>query len=884
MKFHFSIGLLLLNFVVFCQPASFSPKGVGGGGALFFPKINPANDNEFYVSCDMSQLFHSTDFGNSYSQIHHSKLQVFNTSTYEFTNNPLIAYSSFNDGNTGYPVKTIDGGNTWTNILAYDPNTYGNVYTINANYNNPLQLLIGAYGDILFSNDGGASFTLVKHAANNGAGLIIGGVFWDGNNIYIGTNDGLITSSNAGASFAVQTTTGIAAGQVIWSFAGGKKGATTRFTCITANTADVYNGVMPWEYYDFAKGVYIMDNDNGTWVSKSTGIDFNNDFVMYVGMAQNNIDTIYLGGNDNATSGPLVYKSGNAGTLWSKVFNTTNNANITTGWEGVSGDKGWSWSETCFGITVAPNNANKVLFGSYSNVESTSDGGAHWKQAYVDVADQHAEGAATPTKQTYTSIGLENTTCWQVHWKDSLNMIAAFSDIGCIRSTDAGTKWGFNYTGFSVNSLYRVEEAPNGTLYGACSNIHDMYQSTRLKDAQLDAADANGKIVFSANGGATWSTLHSFGHPVFWIAVDPNNADRMYASVIHYGGTAGSQLGGIYTTNNLSAGASSTWVKLANPPRTEGHPASIQVLKNGKMVCTFSGRINPSGAFTNSSGVFVYNPTNTTWTDVSDAGMHYWTKDIVIDSSDATQSTWYVGVFSGWGGAPSGLGGLYKTTNSGTSWTKLTATQFDRVTSITFNPKNNNEAYLTTETQGLWISTDMDATAPSWNMVNSYPFRQPERVFFNPYKQNEMWVTSFGNGMKVGLLTVAPTGTLTPTPTVTTTPTSTVTTTPPVTTPTVTTTPTSTVTPTNSGTSTEVNEVANDPIVVYPNPFNEIIYFSNLLNTPVSRIEIHDEQGRLLISEPIKNSSINTASLASGIYFVAFIYSDGSIVYKKIQK
>ena len=198
MKSIFSAILLAIGFAAYAQPVSFSPKGVGGGGALFFPKINPANDNEFYVSCDMSELFHSTDFGNTYSQIHFSKLQVFNTSTWEFTNNPDIAYSNFNDGNEGYPVKTTDGGNTWNTITGYDMGTYGQVYKMAANYNNPDQLIIGGYGDILFSSNGGVSFSLVKHAASMGAGLIIGGVFWDGNNIYIGTNDGLIVSSNAG--------------------------------------------------------------------------------------------------------------------------------------------------------------------------------------------------------------------------------------------------------------------------------------------------------------------------------------------------------------------------------------------------------------------------------------------------------------------------------------------------------------------------------------------------------------------------------------------------------------------------------------------------------------------------------------------------------------
>jgi hypothetical protein len=176
------------------------------------------------------------------------------------------------------------------------------------------------------------------------------------------------------------------------------------------------------------------------------------------------------------------------------------------------------------------------------------------------------------------------------------------------------------------------------------------------------------------------------------------------------------------------------------------------VLKDGKVVCTFSGRRNGAGTFTASSGVFIYDPVANSWSDVSHPDMHYWTKDLVIDPNDTTQNTWYAGVFSGWGGAPNGLGGLFKTSNRGLNWTKLTGTQFDRVTSLTFNPQNLNQAFLTTETQGLWMSNNMNAATPIWSLVDSYPFRQPERVYFNPTNQNEMWVSSFGNGMKVGLI------------------------------------------------------------------------------------------------------------------------------------
>ncbi|MFN0212743.1 MAG: T9SS type A sorting domain-containing protein [Saprospiraceae bacterium] len=744
-------GVLALIFssTLPAQILQFQARGVGGGGALFFPRVNPGNDQEFYVSCDMSQLFHTTDFGDNYTQIPFQTLQVFGAnSTYEWTIDPNVAYCNHNDGNNGYPVRTMNGGLSWQPLPGHDPNNE-NVYRMAANYEKPNQLLINYYGAIFISNNFGSTFQLVKQAANNGVGLIMGGTFFDGENIYIGTNEGIFRSTNGGNSFALMATNGISAGQIIWSFAAGKSGKTTRFVCITADASDVYNGVMPWEYWGFAKGVYVMDNASGVWQSKSTDIDFDNDFVMYAAMAWNDPNTIYLGGNDNALGAPLVFKSSNGGTAWEKVFRSMNNENISTGWSGFGGDKAWSWGETCFGISVAPFNSGKVLFSDFGFVHVSDNGGDDWKQAYLKVQDQNPANVPTPKRKPYTSIGLENTTAWQLHWHDQNEMLTAFSDIGMIRSTDGGNRWGFNYTGLSVNSVYRILESPaNNFMLAATSSIHDMYQSTRLTDALLDANDNSGKIFHSSDGGSSWQLLHNFGHPVFWVANDPNSPTSLYASVIHYGGGGANMKGGIW--HGTYGGA---WTQLPAPPRTEGHPASIVVLNDGKVACTFSGRRNASGTFTPSSGVFLYDPATNTWADRSHTDMYYWTKDIVIDPADASQNTWYVGVFSGWGGAPNGKGGLYRTTNCGQNWTKLTGSKFDRVTSLTFNPLALNQAYLTTETQGLWVSNNMNATTPDWSLVESYPFRQPERVFFNPYKPSEIWVTSFGNGLKVAQTT-----------------------------------------------------------------------------------------------------------------------------------
>src|ERR1017187_9688011 len=103
-----AVAFILLVLQASAQPAGFVPKGIGGGGALFMPRINPGNDNEYYVACDMSEMFHSTDYGNTYTQLPFGGLQTMDVTTWEFTNNALIAYSNYNDGNSGYPVKTTD--------------------------------------------------------------------------------------------------------------------------------------------------------------------------------------------------------------------------------------------------------------------------------------------------------------------------------------------------------------------------------------------------------------------------------------------------------------------------------------------------------------------------------------------------------------------------------------------------------------------------------------------------------------------------------------------------------------------------------------------------------------------------------------------------------
>jgi hypothetical protein len=628
------------------------------------------------------------------------------------------------------PYKSFDSGITWKRMT--NDATADNMYTIWADPANNQHVMMSDYNTLYWSTNGATSFTTVYHTNNSGAGLAVGGAFYTGNTIFIGTNEGVVTSTDNGTTFDTASITGIPKGEYIVSFAGAKNGTSTRLYCVTLS--QVYAGITGADK-DAYKAIYRCDWPTKTWTKITNGIDASA-LPYFISCAANDINNVYVaGGSQNAS--PTVYKSVNGGTTWTSVFQTSNNANILTGWSGQGGDRLWSYGEYALGFAVAPGDHNTAIITDLGFAHITTDGGASWRAAYVPLSDLNPAASATPTHKSYHSVGLENTTSWNLAWFDKNTMFGCYSDIDGTRSTDAGVTWGFNYTGHSDNTMYHVITV-GARAYGATSSVHDMYQSTTLTDARINGG--HGKVLFTTDNGATWSLEHDFGHPVIWLANAPNDPKTIYASVIN------STSGGIYVTHNADAGSSSAWSQLTNPPRTEGHPLNIRVLKNGSLLASFSG--HRTSNFTASSGVFLSTDGGTTWQDRSDNAMKYWTWDVDVDPYDSTENTWYAGVFSGWGGSANGLGGLYRTTNAGTSWQMMKS--FQGVTSIAFSPSNRDEMYFTTEVDGLWYCGNRHDVSYNLQQVASYPFRQPMRVFYDPYDPTEVWVTSFGNGIWVG--------------------------------------------------------------------------------------------------------------------------------------
>lgn len=729
------------------QPDEWRSTGIGGGGALFACSINPVRTDELFISCDMSELYRSTNFGASWTTLDFRQINGGNrTGNIRFTSNPDLMYTISVRGDYTVPVRSTDGGNTW-NALGTDP-TEAEAYALFCNPTDGQTLLVSSYNRLYVSRNGGASFQ-EKFADESGDGVYIAGAFFDGETIWLGTNFGVLRSTDGGESFAVdESFDGIPEDERIVSFTGAKEEGTVRFYCVTLGNGDVYPGVTGADYSTY-KNIYAAQVGGSGWESISSGIP-SGVYPFFIDMADGNINTVYVaGGSDEGA--PIIYKSTDGGLNWINVFRTENNQNIRTGWSGDGGDRAWTFGEYALGFAVCRSTPDRAIITDLGFAHVTSDGGSSWSQAYIHPEDQNVPGQEIEPGTSYRGTGLENTAIWHLAWADAETMLASYTDIRGLRSSDGGSSWHHVFNGQNFNTAYyTVHQGSTGTLYTATSSVHDIYQSTYLTDARID--NGSGSVIYSEDKGATWERLHDFGHPVIWLALDPNNPNRMYASVVH------SAEGGIYVTDNVEQGAGSTWRRLATPPRTQGHPFNIHVLKDGVILCTYSGRrAGDPLNFTASSGVFLSTDGGQTWQDRSAQAMQYWTKDVVVDPHDPTQNTWYAGVWSGYGGAANNKGGLYKTTDRGLTWGILLELpsrdeNTDRVTSCAVSPTNPNEMYVTTETDGLWYTSGLQSGAPQFEQVAGYPFRQPERVFYNPFNPQEIWVTSFGNGLRVGIV------------------------------------------------------------------------------------------------------------------------------------
>jgi len=743
-------------------PTSWTSKGVGGGGGLFSPSISQHNGNNLYLACDMSEMFHSSNFGQSWSDIHFQQLSGNRNTEVQFTLNPNKLYAIKKPGNFYIPAKSYDGGSTWTN--ATNPCSPNGAFQYFANPSDTDQVVLSDMNAIYFSNAENSSYSTILTKAGV-FGLHLAGVYFENKDtVYVCSNDSLIYTFNGGLNWqnALAGTNNISSNEHIVSFKGAKQGGKWVFYAVTIQiTAPTISKIYKTysEDYPNYKGTYKLSQGSSQWQSISNKLPNNPtgqliDKPYLIGLASNDTSVVYLAGSSTGLSVTLgtVFKSTNGGNSFTTIFLTssqkTQNSNITTGWMGAQSlsnpSSKFLWNGLTFisGFEVDPTNSSRIVCADKMTIHTSIDQGNNWNQAYTDFNYQNTAGTLIQQSHSYKTSGLEPTVSYWLQWSNATNIFASYNDIVARRTTDGGNLWSFDISGLDSTKINDVNmtlvNASTGKMYAACGEQPG--SNGDYTDARV--ATANGRVSVSSDNGINWSTLKSFGHAVTSISLDPNNPTGMYATVITILGGSG----GIYHCSDIT-NSSSPWTILTPPARTQKRPLQIIALNTpGELIAVYGSRdttLNQTYGFSKSSGVFYSTDYGNTWADNNHIGMQKSSATVEIDPSDLTQSTWLAFV-----GSNGSTGGIYKTINKGLNWTPVYGSP---VLSGTFHPTLPNEMYICTEIGGLLYATNVNSNT-TWvpTPVSSYSFRRPQKVFFNPYNVNEVWVTSFGNGIKMG--------------------------------------------------------------------------------------------------------------------------------------
>lgn len=729
----------------YAQVVDFERKGVGGGGYMFAPSIDPRNPNHVFLNCDMAGVYETKDGGHHWTLLPYQQLVSTTKAVMQFTNDPKILYTvkrSLTNLQSpiqrGVPAQSIDGGLTWNEIN--DPTETG-IHRLFADPNNYNRLLVSEYNRLFLSIDQGKHWKEIWKPQDELCW--IGGVFWDQDQIFVGTGKGLLVSHDGGLQFSLEHFVGANTNDGIFQMVGRKINNQIQFYLITATSNSLY----PWEdiieLRHHITGIFTLDYNTKKWIDFSTTIP-SSIKIQWVDMAINQKDTIYLAGHENDL--PVVLKTTDQGKSWNNIFKAIDNQNIRTGYGGDGGPFSYLWGGAALGFDVCDYNSN-IIISTEGYSHMSYNGGTSWRQVSIDSAYLNKEGTYSNTQQYFKSSGLDVTTGHQLFWVGKDSFFSCMTDIGNQFTQDSGNTYTFSRNVFypwgtvAKNNWYRMVEDPmDHTIYAVATELNDMYLGYRLNDDDI----SGGSLVLKSNNyGITWDTLIEMNYPIVWLAMDPTNNSRLYISVVDY------QNGGIYKTEDKGK----TWKKLLAPPRTEGHPYNILVLKNGDLLVSYSARtLEDRVTLTTSSGIFYSRNQGQSWEDLTPAEMMFYTKDIIIDPHDPLENTWYASVWGRFttfeGPNNAGNGGIYKTIDRGRTWNRIF--QNEMAESMTIHPTKTNSMYVTVEFGGLYYSENINSEIPSFKRLESFYFPRPKRVFFDPYDKQKIWLTTMGGGIWCG--------------------------------------------------------------------------------------------------------------------------------------
>lgn len=573
--------------------------------------------------------------------------------------------------------RSADSGASWiamntglTNLRVMD--------NLNFTGTAPYKMFVATYGGGVFKSvDGAASWA----AANSG----IGCTYVTGLGAVAPANTRLLAGTSCQSSSGVYYSDGAG-----WTLANGLPG-----NARVNGVAQVYSAAFGVDYL-------LAITDSGFYKSSDSGVNW-----------------VVL---PNSPTGPNGLMAQNLRVLYYTNASAVNVTRLLTTVQGagvfISEDHGNTWTASNTGLP-----ANPMTFGlGWDNIDSTLyvslDNGGTYKSTNRGASWALAFGSSTaiPAVRRVTRV--------------NANLMVARTFAGPYKSTDGGTTWLKTGTGLPGGWTNNLKMDGVGTVYASAADGVYKFDGANWSKMPGLPSMVGGQV--KARGTTVYATTTNFGVYKFsasagvWQAINTGLPTNLMGRNPKYVGDGvdpnnaflGLYGDGVYYTSDAGA----TWTA-RNTGLTGGalNINSMDVYGALVYISTDVGVYKSTDAGLNWTSVFT--PKNAANLTVPSGG---------VSVDPVTNSTVYVGVFNTSAlGASLPSNGVYKSTDSGVTWTQLAGMAGKKIRDVRFVGTSNADLTLVASAWddgtvgGLFVSQDggaswtRESTGLTTNLVNS---------------------------------------------------------------------------------------------------------------------------------------------------------------------
>ncbi|GAB7024008.1 WD40/YVTN/BNR-like repeat-containing protein [Salidesulfovibrio brasiliensis] len=725
------VVLLAFSFGLAAEP-EFTVRGPGGAGGMYVPSFSPYDRGVVLLGTDMGAAFRSGDGGKSWRLIHYRNYLRYMQHSARPAYFPDKVF--WNSGRRKLVVSR-DSGVNWSEIKAR-PWEKERILHLAALPGLPDVLLVAAESALWRTEDDGRNWKRVVAEPSSGLAVL-------GDMVFSATPNGiLLVSSDRGLTWDAKPIqvdgAPMPSGSVI-AFSGS---AGEQETLLLASIK--------------GKGVLRSKDRGDTWeMTRCPSFDANI-LLPVPGQA----GSAYVA-RSGAVKYNKVYRSVDGGMNWESVFRLgkpgalLGGGNVDPSW--VQTELYWNYYVSNWGLALDPFDPSRLILATQGDLYLTDNGGDSWRQGMSRVVDA---GEGPPR---LASIGLEVTSAWKYYFDPvrADTHYIAYSDIGFLRSEDAGASWTWSAQGAPwKNTFYQLALDPEtpGRIYAATSRRHDIPHYLALSKTFPDAAVHQGGVVVSDDFGKRWTVPYEPGKgrglpklACTTVALDPDSpkdSRTLYAGMFGEDDNAGvwkSTDGGRSWTRKSSG--------LGIAPNRHVYRIAIHP-RSGNLYCLITGLRMKGANFTVPGGVWKSTDGGESWRHISaGSNLNWHATSMLLDPED--EKTILVTATS-----PPGHwleGGLYRTRDGGESWQHILddkelarvagGSSFDHTMSVAVHPEDSNLIYVGTTHHGLVFSRN---GGKSWESYESFPFNIVQSINVPPGDPGRIVVTTFGAGVWEG--------------------------------------------------------------------------------------------------------------------------------------